>query len=385
MPWACWCILLWQGCCWDSERLSHGEKYMNYHFTTSEAERAERRALRTAARKKRRWARRRTLFLRTLPILVLAAAGIGAWLLLPGHGAALPEDEALPNGPIPPAGEPDLDPGPEPIPPWSAAAGPSTVQLAEEVGSGHAILIDVDTGRILAEKDAYTASSPASMTKIMTLLVAVEELGSLEGHATVTEEALAYCWAHECSMAGFTAGEEVPLRDLLYGTILPSGADAALTLADYVAGSHDAFVDLMNKKAVELGLSGAHFANCVGIYDPDNYCSVYDMAVILKAAMDNEVCREVLGSRTYDIPARGVREGDVTLSNWFIRRIEDHMPDGMEVSGAKTGFINDSGNCAASLARNADGKSYICVTAQGTGIWPCVYDHVALYKMSGKI
>ena len=137
-----------------------------------------------------------------------------------------------------------------------------------------------EAGTVQAEKGAREAVSPASMTKILTLLVAVETIENWEGSGLITQEISDYCFRNNCSMAGFLTGEEPGLRDLLYGTILPSGADAAMALADAAAGSQEAFVALMNRRAEELGTS-AHFANCVGIYDPENLCSVYDMAVIL--------------------------------------------------------------------------------------------------------
>ncbi len=353
-----------------------------YHFTTTEEERASRRAQRTAARKQRQRARRRALLLRTLPVAALAllAAGTLLWALGQKAGTQPPAgiQPAVPHQ-IPPAGEPD--PGLEPYTPLSAQSSAATVRLGEDFSSGYAVLIDVEAGTVLAEKNAWTAVSPASMTKILTVLVAAEQVENLDAAASITPEIAAYCLENDCSMAGFLAGESPAARDLFYGTILPSGAEAALALANLAAGSQEAFVELMNEKAEALGTS-AHFTNCVGLYSPENLCSVYDMAVILKAAMDNELCRDVLARKTYDIPANELREDPLNLSNWFIRRIEDHMPVGMEILGAKTGFINEAGNCAASCVRGPDGKLYICVTALGSGIWPCIFDHVALYEMA---
>lgn len=114
------------------------------------------------------------------------------------------------------------------------------------------------------------------------------------------------------------------MRDLFYGTILPSGADAAVGLAMYVSGSQEAFVELMNEKLSELGLAGsAHMTNCVGIYDEEHYCTVYDMAMILEAALDNPLCREVLSAHTYNTSATAQHPEGLLLSNWFLRRIED--------------------------------------------------------------
>ena len=96
--------------------------------------------------------------------------------------------------------------------------------------------------------------------------------------------------------------------------------------------------------------------------------------------MDNDLCREVLGARTYEtLPTADHPEGQI-LSNWFLRRIEDKDTGGIEVTGAKTGYVVESGNCAASCGETADGRRYICVTADAYSSWRAIYDHVALYK-----
>ena len=364
-----------------------------YTYTVSEEERAARRARRTAARKRRERERRRRMLLRLLPALALAvlaaAASIWLWGLReradadsPDPGSAIFTPEAMPAADSLSADPPV--PAPDPVlPPHGAQSGPGTVQLAGEIDSEYGILIDLDAGTILAEKKAGALVSPASMTKILTVLTAADHIGGLGGTYVVTQEIADYCRRNNCSVAGFVPGEEVSLTDLFYGTILPSGADAALALACYVAGSQEAFVELMNQKAAELGLSeSARFSNCVGLYSEDNVCTVRDMALILKAAMDNELCRQVLTQKTFDIPPSQAHPEGIPLSNWFIRRIEDHMPEGMEILGAKTGFINESGNCAASMAQDASGRRFLCVTAQAGGVWPCIYDHVALYDMA---
>ena len=222
--------------------------------------------------------------------------------------------------------------------------------------------------------------SPASMTKILTLLVAAENVTNLDDKFTITIDITDYSFVNDCSNTGFEVDEEVTVRDLMYGTILPSGADAAVGLAVYVAGSHEAFVDMMNEKLNELGLSDtAHFTNCVGLYDEKHYCTMYDMAVIMKAAADNEICREVMSAKTYTTSSTPQHPEGITISNWFLRRIEDKDTHG-EVLYAKTGFVAESGSCAASYARGNDGKEYICVTANSTSSWRCIYDQIELYQ-----
>ena len=259
-----------------------------------------------------------------------------------------------------------------------------TIQPGEEIVSTNAILVDVEKKTILAGRNEKERTVPASMTKVLTLLVAVENIEDLDETYTVRADAAEYALAHDCSSAGFEKEETVTIRDLLYGAILPSGADAALSLAVCVSGSQEAFVEKMNGKLEELGLSGtAHFTNCVGIYEEDHYCTVYDMAVIMNAAIDNEVCREVLSAHTYTTSGTDQHPDGILLSNWFLRRIEDKDTGG-EVLCGKTGYVDQSGNCAVSYGKGENGGSYICVTANAFNKWKCIYDHAALYRRFGQ-
>lgn len=251
---------------------------------------------------------------------------------------------------------------------------------ADKMISSQAILVDMQTGNVVAQRDAMTRIYPASMTKILTLLVAAEHVLDLDDTVTITIDITDYTYRNDCSVVGFAENETVTVRDLLYGTILPSGADAALALAEYVAGSQEAFVDLMNQKLKQLGLAGsAHFTNCIGLYDENHYCTVADMAMILKAAEENELCHQVLEAHTYTTSATQEHPEGLILSNWFLRRIEDKDTHG-EVLGAKTGFVDQSGSCAASYAVSNDGKYYICVTVNAYSAWRCIYDHVEIYQ-----
>lgn len=262
----------------------------------------------------------------------------------------------------------------------------STVTLGEEIGSGYAIVIDEKTGEILAEKNARQRMVPASMTKIMTVLVAAEHISEeqLDETIVVSQDAIDFAFANGCSNAGFIAGETVTVRDLFYATILPSGGEAAGQLAIYIAGSTEAFADMMNEKLEELGCGEtSHFTNCVGIYEEDHYSTAYDIAMIMKAAMDNEICRPVLSAHVYTTSLTPENPEGLVCSNWFLRRIEDKMETG-EVIGAKTGYVDQSGSCSASLEQSESGKTYICVTAGASSSWACIYDHVDLYATYGK-
>ncbi len=252
----------------------------------------------------------------------------------------------------------------------------------ENVNSTQAILVNADTGEIVARKDDQRVISPASMTKILTLLVACENLTEedLDDPFTISIEITDFVFKNQCSAVNFDKEETVTVRDLLYGTILPSGADAAMGLAEYVAGSQEAFVDMMNAKVEELGISStAHFTNCIGLYDEENHCTVRDMAVILRAAVDNEMCREFLSAHTYTTTPTPQHPDGIEISNWFLRRIEDKDTHG-EVLYAKTGYVDQSGSCAASFQRSNSGTNYVCVTVNAHSPWRCIYDHVEIYS-----
>lgn len=249
----------------------------------------------------------------------------------------------------------------------------------ENVLSTYAILIDATNGDVIASKGGDTRINPASMTKIMTVLVAAEHVYDLDETVTISPEINNYVYVHDLSAVCFANDEEVTIRDLMYGTILPSGADAALTLANYIAGSEENFVVLMNDKLRELGLTDtAHFTNCTGEFEETHYCTLRDMAMIMKAAVENELAKEVLTAHIYTTSMTEEHPEGITISNWFLRRIEDKDTHG-EVICAKTGFVKESGCCAASYEISNSGGYYICVTADAWSSWRCIYDHVAIY------
>lgn len=251
-----------------------------------------------------------------------------------------------------------------------------------DVISTHAILVDESTDMIIAAKGAKERILPASMTKVLTILVAAEQIGEekLDDTFTMTLEITDYAYVNDCSSVGFLDGEKVTVRDLFYGTALHSGGDAALGLAFYVAGSQEAFVEMMNRRLEELGIADStHFTNCVGLYDEAHYSTVYDMAIIMKAAMQNDLCREFLSAHIYTTKPTEEHPDGIEISNWFLRKIEDKDTGG-EVLCAKTGYIVQSKNCAVSYGSFADGIPYICVTAGSTSSWRCIYDHVEIYN-----
>lgn len=346
-----------------------------YSSAFTEQERAARRAERAANRKQKLHERRIRRLKQLLPFCLLLALLVVLLTAWANHRKEPIEQPPSPHAVLDTSDLPPVD-----TVPFSLTDSADTVYLGEDFSSSYVILADMESGQILVEKNSEAVISPASMTKILTLLVAAEQIEDLDDTFTIPIEITDFCYVNDCSVVGYEVGESATVRELLYGTILSSGADAALGLAYYTAGSQEAFVSLMNEKLVELGLSEtAHFTNCVGIYNSEHVCTVRDMAIILKAAMENPLCREVLSTHTYKTaPTPEHPEGQV-LSNWFLRRIEDKDTGAVEVIGAKTGFVAQSGSCAASYAESSSGQGYLCVTGNAYSSWRCIYDHAALY------
>jgi len=250
----------------------------------------------------------------------------------------------------------------------------------ENMQSSNAILVDIVNKTIIGQVDYKARINPASMTKVLTILVAAEHVESIKDKVKISIEATDFAYKNDCSSVGFAVDEEVTIEDLFYGTILSSGGDAASQLAMYVAGSQDEFVEMMNEKCKELGISKTtHFTNTVGIYNENHYSTCYDMAIIMNAALDNEFCKSVMSAKKYTTSESVEHPNGIEISNWFLRRIEDKDAGG-NVLCAKTGYVVQSGNCAVSYMEKDNGNKYICVTADAHSAWRCIYDHVDIYK-----
>lgn len=260
----------------------------------------------------------------------------------------------------------------------------TAMTLKPEVNANFAILIDADAGLVVAEKNGSAKMYPASMTKVMTLLVACEHITDLNEKLEITQDIVDYVKKEGASNCGFKAGEQVTMLDLLYGLILPSGADAALALVRRIAGSEEQFVALMNQKAQQLGISATtHFTNCTGLYNDNHYSTAEDMAIIMRAASQNSVAATILTTRSYTTQANNKRTTGLSFSNLFLKRI-DTQTTGGQVNFAKTGYVAKAGNCAVSYFTAASGRHYICVTGKTSGAWNVVSAHAALYSQYAK-
>jgi D-alanyl-D-alanine carboxypeptidase (penicillin-binding protein 5/6) len=312
--------------------------------------------------------RRKRATLRFILLLLLVAMLVFAAVKLFSPTASAPDSQAqhsvAPSSSAQAAVQPTPTPSPTPEP--TPTPRPFTPVSSDGLHSSNAILMRVEDGITLMEKGAQEKVYPASLTKIMTALVAIEHLADLNEAFTVTNEILNPLYEANASMAGFTAGEEVKAIDLLYGVVLSSGGECSAVLAIETAGSQSAFVGLMNRKAESLGLADTHFANITGLHDRDHFTTVSDMAVLLHHALQNETFRTLFTTMRHTVGSTNVHPEGVTLYSTMILKMQDPAFAGGRVLGGKTGYTAEAGLCLASLAEK-DEEEYILVTVGAGG------------------
>ncbi len=229
---------------------------------------------------------------------------------------------------------------------------------AVEVSASAAVLMDMDSGRVLYERNAGARMLIASTTKILTALVAIRD-GKLSDTVRVSREA-AYT---EGSSMYLKEGEELTLETLLYGLLLCSGNDAAVAVAEHVGGSVEGFVERMNETAMELGMEDSSFANPNGLDDEAHYSTAHDMALLARAAMGNETLVRIASTRTVSIAGR-----TMTNHNKLLQLVDGCL-------GLKTGYTRAAGRTLVSCAER-NGQRLIAVTLQDGNDWA---DHQSLY------
>lgn len=252
------------------------------------------------------------------------------------------------------------------------------------INSSYAVLMQADSGKIVGDINGETQMYPASMTKIMTTIVAIENLSDLNQEITLTNDMVADLYAQDATQAGFQPGETVQAIDLLYGVMLPSGAECCIALADTIAGSEDGFVELMNQKAEKLGLENTHFCNTTGLHAENHYSTAKDIATILRYALKNDTFREIIESPYHSTPGTNVHPDGITFYSTMFKNLSDTTVIDGKIMGGKTGFTSEAGCCLASFAQ-IDDIEYILVTAgayqAGT---PHIDDEVKLYNRLGE-
>lgn len=253
--------------------------------------------------------------------------------------------------------------------------------------SQYAILVCLDDHKILMEKNSEKRIYPASLTKIMTAVVAIENLPDLKKKILLNGGIFEELRGKDASVAGFLPNEKVSVLDLLYGALLPSGAECCIGLAEAAAGSEQNFVQLMNNKAKEIGLVNTHFENTTGLHDPNHYTTVKDISILLQYALKNSTFTRIFTASRHSTESTNRHPGGITLTNTMFESMANPAIDGGEILGGKTGYTDQAGLCLASLAEKG-GKEYILVTAGANGNHQSekynIIDAVAVYDELGK-
>ena len=252
------------------------------------------------------------------------------------------------------------------------------------LSSPDAYMIRVEDNAPVIDQNSTARIYPASMTKIMTVLVAIENIDDLSATYTFDGTEFNTAYAQGAATAGFEAGETVPLLDILYGIMLPSGADACYAVCNYVSGSEADFVALMNQKAQEIGMTATNFANATGLQDENHYSTCQDMAKLLEYAVKNDTFKTIFSTHIYTTKATSVHSAGIALSSTtFINLPSSTLDNGTTIIGGKTGYTDEAGHCLASLAKDANGVEYILVTAGAAGdanATPHITDAVTVYS-----
>lgn len=225
-----------------------------------------------------------------------------------------------------------------------------------QIGAQAAILMDANTGVILYSKNIHERLYPASTTKIMTSLLAMER-GNLDDTVTFSHKAVFSVPADGSNM-GMDEGESLSLEECLYGIMVASANEAANAAAEYISGSIEEFVDLMNLRAKEIGCTNTHFTNTNGLHDPEHYTSVYDLALISSQYFQNEMLCKVSNTPRYHFEATATQPDDFYKNNKH-QLVNGEIPyDG--ILGGKTGFTSDSRQTLVTCAER-NGMKLVCV------------------------
>ncbi len=248
---------------------------------------------------------------------------------------------------------------------------PEVDLTAADFYSSNVVLADRETGTILFSKGGDLPAEPASVTKILTAITAIEMIEDLDAQVTMQKQDFTGLYESNAALSGFKVGEKVSYRDLLYTLMLVSGCDSAYALANNLSGSLPAFARVMNEKAAELGLTGSHFVDPSGLTAPDHYTTAADTVKILDYALKNPLFRQIFESRTYAVPATNLSAEEREIRNIYFFRLNkdfegEYLANGVHLLGGKTGFTNAAGLCLAT-GGECHGREYLAVIFGGPG------------------
>lgn len=236
-------------------------------------------------------------------------------------------------------------------------------------------LFNTSDNSVLYSKNVFERLYPASTTKIMTAILAIEE-GTLTDQVTVTEDSV--ITEAGASLCGIKPGDVISMEDLLYGLMMPSGNDAANAIAVHMYGSIDAFAERMNARARELGATGTHFMNPSGLTDENHYTTAYDLYLMFNEAMKQPLFRQIIATDSYTAGYTNGAGETVsktwTVGNWY-QKGERETPAGVTVLGGKTGTTQAAGYCLVMASGDSQDKEYISVVLKSDSR-PSLYDNM---------
>lgn len=233
---------------------------------------------------------------------------------------------------------------------------------ALDLSSRHIVLYNMNEDKIIYELNKDEKTSIASLTKIMTTLVAIENIDNYDEKVKLTHNMFTGLEEANAAVIGLKSGQVVTYNDLLYGMFLASGADATRAIAISISGSEGSFVELMNKKAKELGMSNTNFVNTTGLDEENQYSTVSDVAIFLKEALKNEKFKELFTSSSYTFTDKSM-----TVYSTLRKTAKSYGYDVSYIMGAKTGFTYDAGRCLASFAFDEKNNiEYLLVTTNAS-------------------
>lgn len=276
-------------------------------------------------------------------------------------------------------------------------SGSGTAIDGSPISADFAILVSLSDYSVMASLNADAKIYPASMTKIMTLIVACEAIKDASVTLTVSDKTLEYCRKSDATVLAMDPLDRFTATDMLYAVGVESAADACITLAEHIAGSEEAFVAMMNEKATALGLTKTNFANCTGLDSEENYSTAREMAAILAYALDNPFCKEILSTdqrtilgyyddgdteKTYNRYLQNTL-GSRLSSAGYEEKLPAKLSCGFTLLGSKTGYTDEGGYCLASFLEDSGGKLYITVTAKGDTAGSSITDMEKILEKHG--
>ena len=240
-----------------------------------------------------------------------------------------------------------------------------------------ACFFNLNEKKVLYAKNIHERMYPASTTKIMTALVALDK-GDLDAQTTVSKEAITFSESG-VSTAKLKEGDVLTLRQLLYALLTVSANDAANVIAEQIAGSQDAFVEMMNQEAQKIGATNTHFVNASGLPDPDHYSTAHDMALIMREGLKNKKFRRIIGTTDYTIKPTNMNSESRVLHTHhpMLAPESSYHYDGC--IGGKTGYTSEAGNTLVTAAEK-NGTTYITVTMKAADLAVASTDSTALFN-----